>query len=48
MSELPPVRIFAEEALVLFDRAIEREDIERAMQWAALVLSVNDPEDADA
>jgi hypothetical protein len=38
-----------EEALVLVEFALRNDDLERATQWGALALSVNDPkESADA
>lgn len=38
-----PVSMSKEEALILFVAAIERDDLERADQWAGLILRGNDP-----
>jgi hypothetical protein len=50
MSEpIPSLRIRVEEALTLVELALQHDDLERATQWGALALSVNDPkEPADA
>ena len=46
---IPQIRIRVEEALLLVEHALANDDIERATQWGALALSVNDPkESADA
>ncbi len=47
MSEpIPQIRIRVEEALLLVEHALRNDDLERAMQWGALALSVNDPKEA--
>jgi hypothetical protein len=51
MNETPivHVRILLDEVLLLMSHALEQDDLERASQWGALALSVNDPkESADA
>ena len=46
---IPIIRIRVEEALLLVEHAHANDDLERATQWGALALSVNDPEEtADA
>jgi hypothetical protein len=48
----PTVEIRQSEVLALVELNLERDDLERAMRWGALALSVNDdyeqPPDADA
>ena len=39
---LPEVLITVEEVLSLMQLALERDDIDRAVRWAGVALSVND------
>ena len=46
-DDVPDVDITYDDALALYDLAIQREELERADKWADLLLRRFDPEDAE-